>query len=238
MHIGGTHLLINNRIPAALTVLICLVTAALCAANIGKPLFTADEQKPSDAVVLFDGRDLSQWVKTDGGEPAPWRVENGYMEVRGGNIRTRQAFGDCQLHVEFWLPLMADATGQARANSGVYLQGRYEVQVLDSYGLKSGGDDCGAIYGVAAPTVNACRPPRQWQSYDIIFRAPKFDDKGEMTDKARMTVLHNGVLIHENVELSAITTASTPGDPKAPGPVMLQDHGNAVRYRNIWIRPL
>lgn len=160
------------------------------------------------------------------------------MQVQGGSIRTKQVFDDCQLHVEFWLPLMPEARGQARANSGVYLQGRYEVQVLDSYGLDSQNNDCGAIYGVAAPLVNACRPPQHWQSYDIIFRAPKFDETGKVISKARITVLQNGVLIQENVDVLGITTAGVSGDLKTPGPIMLQDHGNAVRYRNVWIRRL
>jgi hypothetical protein len=201
-------------------------------------LFTGDEQRPSDAIVLFDGKDLSQWVQVDSGKPSVWKRENGYMEVGGGNIRTRQEFNDCQLHIEFWLPLMPEAQGQARANSGVYLQGRYEVQVLDSYGLKSQSNDCGAIYAVAAPLVNACRPPEHWQSYDIFFHAPKFDDRGNVTAQARMTVLQNGVLIQENVEVTGPTVAANPSDLKTAGPVMLQDHGNPVRYRNVWTRPL
>ena len=205
-----------------------------------QPLFTGSESRPSDAVVLFDGKDLSRWAKCGSDEPAAWKVENGCMEVRrgAGNICTRQKFTDCQLHVEFWLPLMADAKGQARANSGVYLQGRYEIQVLDSYGLKIGGGDCGAIYGVAPPMVNACRPPEQWQSFDIIFHAPRSDDKGNKTANARMTVLQNGILIHDNVEIPGSTTASMGTDARNPGPIMLQDHGCLVRYRNIWIRPL
>jgi len=204
----------------------------------GQAIFKADETIPSDAIVLFDGKDLSAWTKCDSGGPAPWKVENGYMRVGGGYICTRESFGDCQLHIEFWLPLMANRTGQARANSGVYLQGLYEVQVLDSYGLKSQSDDCGAIYGVAAPLVNACRPPEHWQSYDIIFRAPKFDREGKQVSPARMTVLQNGVLIQENVEIPQSTTSATTRDPKQPGPLMLQDHGCPVRYRNIWIRRL
>lgn len=226
----------NRSILMFVLMAILLVGVSLMAGV--QALFTGNEQRPSDAIALFDGKDLSQWVQVGSEEPPAWKVENGYMEVRGGNIRTKQEFNDCQLHVEFWLPLMPEASGQARANSGVYLQGRYEVQVLDSYGLKSQSNDCGGIYGVSAPMVNACRPPEQWQSYDIIFHAPKFDDKGAMTSRARLTVLQNGVLIQENVEVGGITTAGQEGDPKSPGPVMLQDHGNPVRYRNVWIRPL
>lgn len=203
-----------------------------------RSLFSGAESRPSDAVVLFHGRDLSQWVGVDSGEAAGWKVRNGYMEVSGGNIRTKQVFGDCQLHLEFWLPSMPNARGQGKANSGVYLQGRYEVQVLDSYGLESRDNDCGAIYGISAPLVNACRPPERWQSYDIIFHAPRFDAQGTMTEKARLTVLQNGVLIQENVEVGGVTVAGRNDGLAEPGPVMLQDHGNAVRYRNVWIRPL
>ncbi len=131
-----------------------------CGCGMPKVLFRGDESIPADAIVLFDGKDLSQWVKRGTNEPAAWKVENGYMEVvpGTGDICTKELFKDCQVHVEFWLPLMADKTGQARANSGVYLQGRYEVQVLDSYQLDSQVNDCGAFYMLATPMVNACRP--------------------------------------------------------------------------------
>jgi len=215
-----------------------LTLASIAALSGVKTLFVADEPIPSDAVVLFDGKDLSNWVYVSSDKPGGWKLEGGYMQVRGGNIRTKQEFSDCQLHVEFWLPLMPDAKGQARANSGVYLQGKYEVQVLDSYGLDSRDNDCGAIYGVAAPMVNACRPPKRWQSYDIVFRAARFNDRNEISSKPRMTVFHNGVLIHDNVEIPGTTTAAMSEGDEVLGPVMLQDHGNTVRYRNIWIRPL
>ncbi len=236
--IGGILLLMTNSARLALVIGAGLILVALSATAADKPLFLDDEQRPSDAVVLFDGKDLSQWVQVGSDKPAGWKVAKGYMEVGGGNIRTKQEFMDCQLHIEFWLPSMPDAKGQARANSGVYLQGRYEVQVLDSYGLRSQSNDCGAIYGVAAPLVNACRPPEHWQSYDILFHAPKFDDTGNLVTKPRITVLQNGVLIQENVDVFGTTTAGAPGDPKTAGPVMLQDHGNPVRYRNVWVRPL
>lgn len=231
-YLGGGTLLIQTRY---LTVL--LLAACICQAR-AQPLFTASETRPADAVVLFDGKDLSGWAKCGSDEAPGWKVENGYMQVQGGNICTKQKFTDCQLHVEFWLPLMANAQGQARANSGVYLQGRYEIQVLDSYGLKSQGGDCGAIYGVAVPLVNACRPPEQWQTYDIIFYTTKFDGKGNKTSDARITVLQNGVLIHNNIEVPGPTAAWANSDIKETGPIMLQDHGCAVRYRNVWIRPL
>jgi hypothetical protein len=197
---------------------------------------------PKGATVLFDGKDLKNWVKGGGTEPASWKlVEGGAMQVQGGNITTREKFaGSFKLHVEFRVPYMPKASGQGRGNSGVYLQGRYEVQVLDSYGLKSKDNDCGGIYGVAAPLVNACKAPTVWQSYDIDFTAPKCSD-GKITEPARMTVYQNGVKIHDNVKLEkngkpvTNTTAGLGGDPCTPGPIMLQDHGNPVQYRNIWL---
>lgn len=201
------------------------------------PLFVGSEPIPADAVVLFDGKDLSQWTYVDG-SPANWKVQDGWAEARGGNIRSKQEFGDHQLHVEFWLPVMNGAQGQGRANSGVYLQGSYEIQVLDSYGLKPGPGDCGAIYGVGPAMVNACRPAGTWQSFDIFFRAPKFNADGSKAADARVTILQNGVLIHEHAAIPGPTAAGIERDITKPGPVMLQDHGNPVRFRNIWVRPL
>lgn len=199
---------------------------------------TPTVRPPKFATVLFGGKDLSGWLSRKGG-PAGWSAKNGYVEVvpKSGDIYTKRTFGDFQLHVEFWLPYMPEASGQARANSGVYLQGRYEIQVLDSYGLESKDNDCGGIYKVAAPLVNACKKPRTWQSYDIAFRAPRFDAAGKLTEKARVTVFQNDVMIHDNVEITP-----TPGELNRefsqPGPILLQDHGNLVRYRNIWIVPV
>ena len=226
-------MVLRNLFPVAIGLLIL----ACAGTSNAKPLFTGSESRPSDAVVLFDGKDLSGWYEVGSDRPAGWKVQDGYMEVTHGNIRTKRQFTDCQLHVEFRLPLMPDAQGQARANSGVYLQGSYEIQILDSYGLTSQLGDCGAIYGVAVPLVNACRPPEQWQTYDAVFHAPRFDDKGNQLSKARITVFQNGVLIHENVEISDSTIAAMGLDLKTPGPLMLQDHGSPVRYRNIWVRP-
>ena len=218
-------------IVTGLAVLIAL------SANVGaEALFKGDEARPADAVVLFDGKGLSEWTLLDG-KPADWRLENDYMEVRGGNIRTKREFTDCQLHVEFWLPSMPNASGQAKANSGVYLQGRYEVQVLDSYGLKSQSNDCGGIYGVSAPLVNACKPPEQWQTFDIFFHAPRFEGDKQIST-ARMSVLQNGVWIQDYVEIPGSTAAAMGDDVTKPGPIMLQDHGNPVRYRNVWVRDL
>jgi hypothetical protein len=210
----------------------------LCAPAFGaQTLFSRDESAPAYTTTLFDGKDLSEWVYADG-KPAGWKIENGYMEVRGGSIMTKRKFGDCQLHLEFWIPDMGEATGQARGNSGVYLQGVYEIQVLDSFRLEPKKNDCGAIYSIAAPMVNACRPPGQWQSYDILYRAPRFDEKGNKISNARASVLQNGVWIHEGREIPYPTADATNPEPTAPGPILLQDHGCPIRYRNIWIRPL
>jgi hypothetical protein len=196
---------------------------------------------PKDAVVLFDGKSLDGWVKTNGKDKAHWKLlEGGVMQVQGGgNIITEKTFdGTFKLHVEFRVPYMPDAKGQGRGNSGVYVQGRYEVQVLDSYGLDSKDNDCGGIYSVAPPKSNACKAPTVWQSYDIEFHSPKCAD-GKKTEMARITVLHNGVKIHDDVKINKDnTTAGLGGDPCKPGPIMLQDHGNPVQYRNIWLVPM
>lgn len=188
-------------------------------------------------VVLFDGTSWSGWVQRDG-TPSPWAVQDdgSVMVVKGDAITDRVA-GDFQLHLEFLCPEMPEARGQARANSGVYLHGRYEVQVLDSYGLAPAEGDCGAIYSIARPLVNACRPPGEWQTYDIVFRAPRFEGD-VVTTPARVTVQHNGITIHSNVDLPHATAGCLAKDIVAQGPLLLQDHGNPVRYRNIWIRRL
>ena len=200
-------------------------------------------RSPSDAVVLFDGKDLSRWVHKDG-SAAKWKVENGYAEVaaKTGYIYTRDSFGDCQLHVEFAEPVPPKGESQERGNSGVFLMGLYEIQVLDTYENKTYADGmASAVYGQYPPLVNASRPPGQWQSYDIVFHGPRFDKEGKLTRPARVTVLHNGVLVQDNVELSGPTAHGERPPYKAQPdklPLALQDHGNPVRYRNIWIREL
>lgn len=199
---------------------------------------------PSDAIVLFDGKDLSQWVRReDGRPPAKWDIKDGAMVVNGtGWIETKEGYGDCQLHVEWATPAEVKGEGQGRGNSGVYLQGRYEIQVLDSYENKTYfHGQAGALYKQYPPLVNASRPPGEWQTYDIIFHAPRFADDGKVTTPGRITVLHNGVLVQDNVEILGST--SHLGVPKyekhgPKEPIALQDHGNPVRYRNIWVRPL
>jgi Domain of Unknown Function (DUF1080) len=198
---------------------------------------------PSDAVVLFDGKDLSQWTAEDS-QAAKWKVADGYMQVvpHSGLIHTRQPFGDCQLHVEFSEPTPPVGEGQERGNSGVFLMGLYEIQVLDSYQSKTYADgQASAVYAQFPPQVNASRPPGQWQMYDIIFHSPRFDKDGKVLRPARVTVLHNGVLVQDNVELSGPTGhhVQPPYKPTPDKlPLSLQDHGNPVRFRNIWIREL
>ncbi|MGD8787736.1 MAG: DUF1080 domain-containing protein, partial [Phycisphaerales bacterium] len=200
---------------------------------------------PSDAIVLFDGTDLSGWTSGNGG-PAKWVVRDGYMECQkeSGPVKSKQKFGSCQLHVEFATPSIVIGRGQGRGNSGVFLMDIYEVQVLDSYNNKTYPDgQCAALYGRAVPLVNACKKPGEWQSYDIIFHRPIFKG-GKVVKKARFSVCHNGVLVHDNVELEggtgwisphAVTSYRPHGDK---GPISLQDHGNPVRYRNIWVREI
>ncbi len=201
---------------------------------------------PSDAVVLFDGKDLSQWTSTAAGRPTKWIVKDGAMSPtrQSGMIRSKQQFGSCQLHVEWATPTKVEGEGQGRGNSGVFLMGRYEVQVLDSYNNKTYPDgQAGSLYGRKVPLVNACRQPGQWQSYDIIFHRPVFEGN-KVVKRATFTILHNGVLIQDHYELTGGTLWKGPhavmsyephGDK---GPIELQDHGNPVLFRNIWVREL
>ena len=200
---------------------------------------------PSDAIVLFDGTSLAGWRSADSSNsPAKWKIEHGYMEVvrDAGSIRTARGFGDAQLHVEWMAPAPASGDGQGRGNSGVFLMGRYEVQVLDSHDNRTYPDgQAGAIYGQFPPLVNASRPPGQWQTYDIMFHAPRFDSAVRVVSPARMTVLHNGVLVQDNVALLGPTSHKVRDPYEAHPdrlPILLQDHGDPVRYRNIWIREL
>lgn len=244
-------------IMLGLLISLCLATGAraqygdISDVKLNKPEDKEDVKStppPEGAIVLFDGKNLDHWVKADlkvsqgegQGKPAEWTlVDGGAMQVHGGNIMTKQTFaGPFKLHVEFRVPYMPKASGQGRGNSGVYVQGRYEVQVLDSYGLKSKDNDCGAIYTVAAPSVNACKAPTVWQSYDIEFHPPTCEN-GKKTAPAHMTVIQNGVKIQDDTKITKDnTTAGLGGDVCKPGPIMLQDHGNPVQYRNVWILPM
>jgi len=197
---------------------------------------------PSDAIVLFDGEDTSEWMGRNGGR-IQWKVENGAMVVAAGtgDIQTKQRFGDCQLHIEWAAPAEVRGESQGRGNSGVFLMGRYEFQVLDGYNNITYADGTtAAIYGQCPPLVNACRKPSEWQTYDIFFVAPRFEEE-KLVSPAYVTLVHNGVLVHHHQELLGptghkILPSYMPHPPR--GPIRLQDHGNPVRYRNIWIREL
>jgi hypothetical protein len=230
----------NARLLVSLTILFGFLPANRVQS--AEPPIVAPGPPPSDAIVLFDGRDLSRW-KNDTGGPARWEIKDGIATVNGtGSISTTQSFGDCQIHVEWAPPLEIKGAGQGRGNSGIYLQSRYELQVLDSYQNKTYPDgQAGAIYKQHPPLVNASREPAQWQTYDIIFHAPRFDEKGALLKPGTMTVLHNGVLIQDNAEIKGPTAPN--GVPKykahaAKEPLVLQDHRNPVRYRSLWIREL
>ncbi|MGH7712027.1 MAG: 3-keto-disaccharide hydrolase [Gemmatimonadaceae bacterium] len=203
----------------------------------------APSQPPSDAVVLFDGSGLHEWTAGDGGSPR-WTVREGYMETApgAGPVKTRQGFGDAQWHLEWATPGRVEGNGQGRGNSGVIIMGLYEVQVLDSYGNQTYADgQAASVYGQYPPLVNASRAPGEWQTYDVIFRRPRFLPNGALKTPARMTVFHNGVLVQDNVELWGPTDWLQHGQYRAHGdalPLVLQDHDNPVRYRNIWVRPL
>lgn len=198
---------------------------------------------PADAIVLFGGGDLSAWRGREGG-PARWTVREGFFEVApgSGGIETVQGFGDVQLHIEWSAPAPARGAGQDRGNSGVFLMGRYEVQVLDSWENDTYPDgQAAAIYGQFPPLVNATRPPGEWQSFDIVFRRPRFAPDGKLLAPARMTVLHNGVLVHDAAELLG-PTSNRRRDPYVAHPdrlpISLQDHDHRVRFRNVWVREL
>ena len=213
------------------------------------PPYDAEKAKaPASAKVLFDGsaESMAQWEPTKKGDKE-WKLVDGAMEsVKGaGYIQTKEEFGSCRLHLEFATPAKVKGAGQGRGNSGLFLMGIYEVQILDSYENQTYPDgQCGAIYGRAVPKVNASRQPGEWQTYDITFHRPIFDKDGKVTRKARFTVIHNGVTIHDDVELSGGTGWRGPhsvSDYKAhgdKGPIALQDHGNPVRFRNIWIEEI
>lgn len=195
---------------------------------------------PHQAIRLFDGKTLAGWTARKP-SAVTWRVVDDALEVvaGAGDLHTGLSFTDFQLHLEFWLPHLPWATGQQRANSGVYLQGKYELQLLDSSGKEQpADDDCGALYKVAAPLLNACRPPEQWQSLDVAFRAPRVDLQGTVTRPGSLTVLMNGLCIHHDVPLTAPTKGGLPLPPGDPGPILLQDHGDAVRFRDLWVLPL
>jgi hypothetical protein len=199
---------------------------------------------PSDATVLFNGKDLSNWESAKGGGPVKWTVREGYFEVapRTGAIRTKEAFGDCQLHVEWAAPNPPRGKDQDRGNSGIFLMGLYEMQVLDTYKSPTYADGmAGSVYGQWPPLVNATRPPGEWQTYDIVFHGPRFAEDGTLSRLATVTLLHNGVLVQDHVSLTGPTGhMSRPPYKKTPNrlPLELQDHNHPVHFRDIWIREL
>lgn len=268
MRTNASHKWNGAPIIAVVITLFALGSAAQDAPPIDN---TPSAPVPNSAglVRLFDGTPESlakNW--TQGGKAPTWTIENGAMTSTKGDIATKEKYTDYQLHVEFRVPYMPDKKGQARGNSGVFMQGRYEIQVLDSYGIhEPGSGDCGAVYHQYAPLVNACKPPLQWQTYDIAYRAPRFDPSTHaMTEPARVTVFQNGLLVQNDQIINgpthitrpkkpAATDAAKPADSKTtqetkpaetppaedystPGPIRLQFHGNTVAYRNIWIIPL
>lgn len=200
-------------------------------------------EPPADAVVLFGGNGLGEWARPGGGA-APWRDTAEFMEVvpGSGSIVSRRAFGSSQVHVEWMAPLPAEGEGQDRGNSGVFLMNRYEIQVLDSWQNPTYADgQAGAVYGQYPPLVNASRAPGEWQSYDIIFHRPRFDESGAVETPARITLFHNGVLVQDNVTLTGPVGhgARPPYEAHADRlPLGLQDHGRKVRFRNVWVREL
>jgi hypothetical protein len=206
--------------------------------------FSHNAPAPSDATVLFDGTSLDRWESSRGGE-ARWKVEDGHMEtVRGaGNIRTRDRFGDVQLHLEFASPAEPRGQGQGRGNSGVFFHGLYEVQILDSHENPTYPDgQAAALYGQTPPLVNASKAPGEWQTYDIFFEGPRWSEDGELERPARVTVIHNGVVVHHAEPLHGATRHRALADysrrHEPEGIIELQDHGDPVRFRNIWVRPL
>ena len=213
-----------------------------------KPYDAEAAKAPAGAKILFDGTEESakNWTATDG-KPTKWQLVDGALESvkSAGYIQSVEQFGSCQLHIEFTTPSVAKGSGQGRGNSGVFIMGQYEIQVLDSYENETYPDgQCGALYGRAKPLVNASRGPGEWQTYDITFHRPIFDEKGEVTRRAKFHVVHNGEVIHDDLELSGGTgwrgwhSISEYKKHADKGPIQMQDHGNPVRFRNIWIKEL
>ena len=199
-------------------------------------------EAPSDAIVLFDGKDLSKWSTNSGGE-AKWEVKDGALTVvkGAGEIKTKQTFGDIQLHIEWRAPAEVVGEGQGRGNSGIFLQERYELQVLDSYeSVTYSNGQAGSIYKHSIPLVNACLKPGEWQTYDVIYNAPHFSDTGRVLVSAFITVIHNGVLVQNHTQINGPTEYKglPVYQPHGKGSIKLQDHGNPVSYRNIWVREL
>jgi len=208
------------------------------------PKYTPPTPIPNNPgiVVLLSGKqeDLeANWVQAGNHKAPQWRFEDGVVIPRGDSIVSKQEFTDFQLHVEFRIPFMPNAHGQERGNSGVGLQTMYEIQVLDSYGFKEpGAGDCGAVYNQSGPLFNACKPPLEWQTYDITFRAARWDANGNKIEKARVTVIQNGIIVQNNQEINHPTGIGGDKEFNKPAGIILQNHGNEVAFRNVWVLPL
>jgi hypothetical protein len=207
-----------------------------------QPAIEQPTKAPSDAIVLFDGKDLSKW-ETKGKSAPTFKVEDGVMVASGGDITTKEKFGDVQVHVDVLIPPNDDGKGQDRGNSGIKLMGQYEIQVLDTYKNQNktyADGTAGAVYGQYVPEVNVCRKPGEWQSYDIVWRAPKRDASGEVVTPAYVTVLLNGILVQDHVEVLGNTSGPARGYKKHEDqePLLLQFHNHPVRFRNVWVRRL
>jgi len=206
--------------------------------------FSHGAPPPDDATVLFDGSNLDAWASDKGNAPAPWKIENGYLEVVGGSggIHTKGEWQDVQLHLEFATPRKVEGESQGRGNSGVFFHGQFEIQVLDSYKNQTYADgQVGALYGQWPPLANPIKPPGEWNSYDIVFEAPRFDAEGKLTRPAYATVFLNGVLLHNRKEINGPTNHRSTPPYRAysgKGNISLQDHGNPTRFRNMWVRPI
>lgn len=232
------------------TLVLAGIASVLAQETLGPPIKVVDPgspgKAPSDAIVLFDGAKLDAWTHRDG-KPIRWTASGGALICKSGtgDIFSKTKFKDAQIHVEFSTPLMPNAKGQARANSGVYLQSRYEIQVLDSYKNPTyEKGSCGSVYGQHDPLVNVTRPPGEWQSYDIVFHGPKCDATGVVQQPARVTILQNGVLIQDNAEITGPTGGGEKDNACDAGPLRLQDHSHPdvkstpMRFRNVWLRQL
>lgn len=202
-------------------------------------------EAPSDAIILFNGKDLNNWVsQKDTAKPAPWKIKEGYFEVipGTGGIQTKMKFGDVQLHIEWSAPDRVENSGQGRGNSGLFFQNRYELQILDSYNNRTySNGQAASIYKDHPPLVNAMRSPEEWNTYDVIYTAPRFKDNGKLDSPARITVLHNGVVVQNNATINGLTLyTGLHNYPEAHGEdvISLQDHGTPVQFRNIWVRKL
>jgi hypothetical protein len=237
-------------------IILCLILASIVnGQNIVDPVMTEvwspvpkrvstnhPSNVPSDAIILFNGVNLDNWVTIKDNSKVQWTVKDGAFTVKPGtgDIKTKEKFGSCQLHIEFKTP-PAESSGQGRGNSGIFLQELYELQLLDNYNNPTySNGQCASIYKQTMPLVNACKPPGEWQTYDIIYKAPEFNSDSIKTSSAYITVLHNGVLVQNNTEIRGTTEYI--GLPKneahGKGALKLQDHGNFISFRNIWIRPL